>query len=183
MKDLDIIPECYIDTNLVETLLNIKGCWIDGVNHQKGCNTVAKTMMTVKKNVFALGVIDTDKRVPSYVEEFNVIGSFRHISLMKHKDKDHFLLMINPAMDTLILACAAEVGIDLAKYDLTSELKAFTNITKDVDSKKDARFKRLFKDIQEAKEMEILGDVLAYLYNHKYDYKESELVAFFISNS
>lgn len=183
MKELDIIPECYIDTNLVETLLNIKGCWIDGVNHQKGCNTVTKTMMTMKKDAFALGVIDTDKRIPSYVKEFDAIGSSSHISLMKHKNKDHFLLMINPAMDTLILACAAEVGVDLTEYDLTSELKAFTNITKDVDSKKDARFKRLFKDIQGAKEMIILGNILAYLENHKYDYKESELMAFFISDS
>lgn len=179
MKELDIIPECYIDTNLVETLLNMKGCWIDGVNHQKGCNTVTKTMVTVKKEVFALGVIDADKRIPSYVQEFQVLGSSKHISLMKHKNKDHFLLMINPAMDTLILACAAEAGIDLADYDLSSELKAFTNITKDVDSKKDPRFKRLFKDIQGAKEMEIFGNVLVYLHNHKYDYEESELMDFF----
>ena len=28
-----IIPECYIDTNLVETLVCTGGC-----NHQKGCN-------------------------------------------------------------------------------------------------------------------------------------------------
>ncbi len=34
-----IIPECYIDTNLVETLVCTGGC-----NHQKGCNTVAKVM-------------------------------------------------------------------------------------------------------------------------------------------
>ena len=30
MKDLFIIPECYIDTNLVETLIITDGC-----NHQK----------------------------------------------------------------------------------------------------------------------------------------------------
>lgn len=34
-----IIPECYIDTNLVETLVCSGGC-----NHQKGCNQVAKVM-------------------------------------------------------------------------------------------------------------------------------------------
>lgn len=179
MKEMDIIPECYIDTNLVETLLNIKGCWVNGVNHQKGCNTVTKTMMTTKKNGFTLGVIDTDKRVPSYVKEFILIGNSQYISLMKHKDKDHFLLMVKPAMDTLILACAAELSIDLTEYGLTFDLKAFTSITKDVDSKKDSRFKHLFKDIQTAKEMEILGNVLAYLKKHKYDYKESDLIAFF----
>lgn len=49
MKDLDIIPECYIDTNLIETILNTKGCYTEGVNHQKGCNTVVKTMNAPKK--------------------------------------------------------------------------------------------------------------------------------------
>lgn len=34
-----IIPECYVDTNLVETLVCTYGC-----NHQKGCNQVAKVM-------------------------------------------------------------------------------------------------------------------------------------------
>lgn len=34
-----IIPECYVDTNLVETLVCPAGC-----NHQKGCNQVAKVM-------------------------------------------------------------------------------------------------------------------------------------------
>ena len=70
MKDLDIIPECYIDTNLIETILNTKGCYTEGVNHQKGCNTVVKTMNDPKKlkNEFALGIVDADKRQPSYVE-------------------------------------------------------------------------------------------------------------------
>ena len=36
MRDLYIIPECFVDTSLVESLLTT-----DGVNHQKGCFTVA----------------------------------------------------------------------------------------------------------------------------------------------
>ena len=76
MKDLDIIPECYIDTNLIETILNTKGCYTEGVNHQKGCNTVVKTMNDPKKlkNEFALGIVDADKRQPSYVEACAVIA-------------------------------------------------------------------------------------------------------------
>ena len=37
-----VIPECYIDTNLVETLSCTGGC-----NHQKGCNQVAKVMKEI----------------------------------------------------------------------------------------------------------------------------------------
>ena len=39
MRDLYIIPECFVDTSLVESLLTT-----DGVNHQKGCFTVAGVM-------------------------------------------------------------------------------------------------------------------------------------------
>ena len=52
MKDLFIIPECYIDTNLVETLIITDGC-----NHQKGCNTVVKTMQQKFANAFSVGII------------------------------------------------------------------------------------------------------------------------------
>lgn len=44
-----IIPECYIDTNLVETLVCSGGC-----NHQKGCNQVAKVMQEKFADRFAI---------------------------------------------------------------------------------------------------------------------------------
>lgn len=34
MAELYIIPECYVDTNLIETLVPTA----KGYNHQKGCN-------------------------------------------------------------------------------------------------------------------------------------------------
>lgn len=48
-----IIPECYVDTNLVETLVCPGGC-----NHQKGCNQVAKVMQDKFANRLAIGIID-----------------------------------------------------------------------------------------------------------------------------
>ena len=57
-KDWHIVPECYIDTNLAEYLLGSHG-----VNHQKGCNAVAKKMMESNlKDQFSIGIIDNDKR-------------------------------------------------------------------------------------------------------------------------
>ena len=38
--DLAIIPECFVDTNLIETLIPP----ISQYNHQKGCGTVTKVM-------------------------------------------------------------------------------------------------------------------------------------------
>lgn len=178
MKDLDIIPECYIDTNLVETLLNIKGCRTEGVNHQKGCNTVVKTMTNSRKlqDDFALGIVDADKRQPSYVaKECTPIAQTAHITLLKHRTNNHYFLRIAPAMDTLILSCAKEAGINMEEYELTYDLKTFTKITKEVESKNDPRFKKLFKQIKGTAEMTALGNVLEYLRGHKYDAEEDEL--------
>ena len=84
MKDLFIIPECYIDTNLVETLIITDGC-----NHQKGCNTVVKTMQQKFANAFSVGIIDEDKRQVSYVKEFSEIARTPSLRLKKHGSKSH----------------------------------------------------------------------------------------------
>ena len=69
MKHNDIMPECYIDSTLVGSLLDAQ------VNHKHCCNDVAKEMEKGKhKDSFAVGIIDNDKRKISYVEEFDVIG-------------------------------------------------------------------------------------------------------------
>lgn len=89
MKDLFIIPECYIDTNLVETLIITDGC-----NHQKGCNTVVKTMQQKFANAFSVGIIDEDKRQVSYVKEFSEIARTPSLRLKKHGSKSHYLIMV-----------------------------------------------------------------------------------------
>ena len=98
MKDLFIIPECYIDTNLVETLIITDGC-----NHQKGCNTVVKTMQQKFANTFSVGIIDEDKRQVSYVKEFSEIARTPSLRLKKHGSKPHYLIMVSPAMDGFLL--------------------------------------------------------------------------------
>ena len=52
-----LIPECYIDTNLIETI-SFKGC-----NHQKSCSMVANTMKKKYAERFAVGIIDKDKKL------------------------------------------------------------------------------------------------------------------------
>lgn len=180
-KDLDIVPECYIDTNLVETLLALCRCNTDGVNHQKGCNTVVNVMKKNFADCFALGIVDADKRRLSYLDGCLEIASSEHIVLMKHQQAQHFFLLIKPAMDTFILKMVEEAGVNLSDYGLPIELGKFKDVTKRVGSKKDSRFKRLFAAIRSAKEMVILARVLTYLRAHKYDSeKEEVLKGFFV---
>ena len=67
-KLFNVIPECYIDTNLIEFLLNAK------VNHQHSCNNVIKALND-KKDEFAIGIIDNDKRKVAYINDctFHII--------------------------------------------------------------------------------------------------------------
>ena len=139
-KDWHIVPERYIDTNLAEFLLASHG-----VNHQKGCNAVAKKMMESNlKDQFSVGIIDNDKRQHSYVSEFVEIAHTKHISLLKHHTRHHYFFRISPAMDQFILDCVEELGINLQDYNLPQDLSEFTKVTKNVKVKEDYRFKTLF---------------------------------------
>lgn len=179
MKLFHFVPECFVDTNLVESLLET-----DDVNHQKGCNSVVKTMKGKKLDgSFAVGIIDSDKRKPSYVNDFNEIAKSQHLSLMKHKEKSHYIIMINPAIDGFILDCAKDQGVDVNDFDLPSELKAFTKQTKNINSKKDERFKRLFKKLKDNPEFTIFRNVLIYLRDKNYNSTEESLIRLFQSPS
>lgn len=170
MKDLFIIPECYIDTNLVETLIITDGC-----NHQKGCNTVVKTMQQKFADTFAVGIIDEDKRQVSYVKEFSEIARTSSLRLKKHGLKPHYLIMVYPAMDGFLLKCAEESGISMKEYGYSSCLEEFTSRTKSVTSKNDPGFKKFFKALENASEMIVLKEWLEYLKKNRYQCNVEEL--------
>lgn len=169
-----IIPECYIDTNIAETLLGIKGC-----NHQSGCNQVAKVMQEKYRERFAVGIMDADKRRSGYLEEFVKVSSSPHLEIFHHVCRPHFIIMLHPAADGFILASAAEAGIDLAHYGLPSVMKDFKTQTKNVNSQKDPRFKRLFQDMMGEGEFRLLKTVLKYLYISTYKASEGDIAAIF----
>lgn len=174
MKDLYIIPECYVDTNMVESLLNT-----EGVNHQKGCFMVASVMEGKYSDGFAVGVIDFDKRRPLYLNDFVELASSEHLTLMKHKSRSHYVVYVKPAMDGFILSQVAIAGINIADYGLPSDLKSFTRITKTITTKVDSRFKNLFRDLGDCREIALLGKVLGYLKANRFDSNDEELKQLF----
>lgn len=165
-----IIPECYVDTNLVETLACKAGC-----NHQKGCNQVAKVMQEKFADRFAVGIIDADKRRPSYLNDFIEIASSEHIKVLRHTSRPHFIILVHPAIDGFILSCAETGCVDLADYGLSSELKQFTAQTKNVMSNKDSRFKRLFKSMENIGEIKLFRAILTYFMNTTYNASDEEI--------
>lgn len=170
-KLFNVIPECYIDTNLIEFLLNAK------VNHQHCCNNVVKTLNN-KKDEFAIGIIDNDKRAVAYIKDCEKIREINRLNFFKHRARNQYLITIFPAADRFIFNIANEEGVNLSDFDLPTEFEDFLEETKTETSNKDQRFKKLFKEIKNHKEISLLQKVLTYLCENKYQSDVEEIKKF-----
>ena len=165
-----VVPECYVDTNLINVLLN-KAC-----NHPKGCATVCKTLDAKLADQFAIAIIDKDKKEPKAVEQFVKIGESEHLVVSKHQTRHHYLIQIKPAIESFILDAAEELGINLSDYGLKTELEELRIISKTITAKKDDRFARLFHVLRTASHMQCLSKILEYLLNEKYAVSEERIL-------
>ena len=162
MKYNDIMPECYIDTTLVRSLLNAN------VNHKHSCNEVAREMEKGKyKDAFAVGIIDNDKRKISYIESFDEIGRTENLTFLKHKNKHHYVIKVgkeHKAMETFIKANVETIGMKMEDFELPSDLADLIEYTKDSVSTLN-----LCRTMCQAPEVAKLQDVLKYLATNKYN--------------
>jgi hypothetical protein len=158
-----IIPECYLDTNLMETLVIPAKSY----NHQKGCHTVAKVMQEKFGDSFALGILDHDKNKVFYLDKFAQIAEQHGVTLFKHPEKHHYLIL-HPPIESWLIKQAEETNLALADYELPTDLRSLRKITKVASSKNDHRFKRLFRDLknQNADGIGVLKKWAAYLKEH-----------------
>ena len=177
MNGFAIIPECYIDTCLTET---ITAC-SDKFNHQKGCGTVSRVMQNKFNDCFALGIIDKDKKEITYLNEFDLVSSNGSLYLYKHRHqaKHHYIIQISPAIEKFFLKAAEEKGIDITKnYGLPTDIKNLTKLTKQISDKNESAFKtfkQLFRDISDASEFQKLAELIQYLGENTYRVNIEEL--------
>lgn len=147
MVDKAIIPECYIDTGLIEILVPTKV----GYNHQKGCSNVVREMKASNflKDGFALGIVDKDKKQLDYLAECTTVDEIAGwLILWKHKEKHHYFIQICPEVEEWIRNIADELQIRMAEFDLPSDLVNFCKLSKKVTASDNARFVGLFKEIK-----------------------------------
>ena len=174
MKHNDIMPECYIDTTLVGSLLNAN------VNHKHSCNEVAREMEKGKyKDAFAVGIIDNDKRKISYIEGFEEIGRTDNLTFLKHKNKHHYVIKVGKehnAMETFIKANVEAIGMKMEDFELPSDLADLIEHTKDsVSTQNNPRILNLCRTVCQAPEVVKLQDVLKYLATNKYNADLNEI--------
>ena len=173
-KLLHVMPECFVDTNLIEYLLNA------GVNHQHCCSKVVGQLKSTFADKFAIGIIDKDKVQLGYIQECDVIAQTEHLTLMKHRERHQYLITIAPAIDKFVLDCAQEQMVDVKAFCLPDELRRFTNETKRVSSNSDPRFKSLFEAIKNNNEMQSLKMTLTYLCENQYSSDSTYLRDLFV---
>lgn len=142
--DNHIVPECFIDTMLVQTL--VPPDKNSRYNHQHGCFEVSNEMeLYGLKDKFALGIIDNDKKKAKYLSKFIEIDNIEDdLKLYKHKEFHQYYIELNPAIEVWILKVCEEEKIDLAEFNLPNDLKELRRITKPQASSKDKRFVDLF---------------------------------------
>ena len=147
-----IMPECYIDTNLIETIVPPERIGSTcGYNHKRSCNKVIDEMLGKLKDDFALGIVDIDKRPLARTSEFKPfvekqLSNKNVLKLYKHQNKPHYLIF-HPPIEQWLLDEAQNIGIFLVDYDLPVTLKELMNETKNEFSKKDPKFKKLFREL------------------------------------
>ncbi|MFZ6025062.1 MAG: hypothetical protein ACOYVG_11495 [Bacteroidota bacterium] len=146
--DNHIVPECYIDTVLVKTLVPPTNRY----NHQHGCFAVSNEMERGGlKDQFALGIIDNDKKKAKYLNEFfEIDNGGSSVKLLKHKSDPQYFIQISPAIEVWILEVCEQEKIDLAEFGLPSNLNDLKWVTKPQTSSTDKRFIDLFSQFKKS---------------------------------
>jgi len=139
--DKAVITECYVDSNLIETIVPTK----TGYNKQHGCNNVVKLMQGKLIDSFALGIVDKDKRDLDYLNEFNKVDEITgYIILWKHNVKHHYIIQIVPEVEPWLKRIVDDLNLNFGDYDLPNELDNLYKYAKTQTSKADPNFKKLF---------------------------------------
>jgi hypothetical protein len=172
-----IIPECYLDTNLVETIVppqRFEGS--EGYNHQHTCNDVVKLIRTKLNDNFAVGIVDRDKRKLEHTDDFKLLVSHQNLELHVRTNKNHYLIFHKP-IEQWLLDEASQYGISLASHHLPVTLKELTKISKRESSKTDQRFKQLFRDLktQNASGINLLAKWIEHLKPNPYNADKTTL--------
>ncbi len=178
MMDDHIIPECYIDTKLVEILVPPRKRY----NHQKG-TMVAKEMEKKFIDDFAVGVIDKDKdEFPRAADCRVVCSGTPSLTLVKHPQANHYFI-IHPPIERWIIDLASMSGLVMHDFDLPDRVEQLVSKTKTAKSDRDDpnadKFRRLFIELRRAQPLPVavMTYWLTYLKANPYTADVAELQA------
>ncbi|MVM41793.1 hypothetical protein GO730_35835 [Spirosoma sp. HMF3257] len=146
MPNIRMIPECYADTALVKVIVNER----KPVDHVFGIPNVANEMkqgLVNQPDFILVGFVDNDKRTPSYFDDFVTITVENKVIFKKKRFVEHYLLVIDKAIETFLIWNAQQVDINLAEYGFTSNLKRLCQLMKRTTIGSDPNYLQLLSDL------------------------------------
>lgn len=137
-------PECHADTAMITFLVGSN----QFVEHSAGINEVSKALETVRSDaVTLLGVIDNDKHKPRYLRLFETIEEKDRLCFKAIPNSNQFLIVIDKAIESFLIWNANAVGVDLADYGFSAEVKQLGARLKRQDVETDPNYLRLLTDL------------------------------------
>lgn len=165
-KSPRILPECYCDTLLVMLLMQVVP------NHQtNGIGGVLRVIENDFSEQKAVGVIDNDKANKTlkakFFGEFQEVKAENHLIMLKHPNRQNYLILLCPALEKFLLKSAAECGIPEREIPFTEE--RLKQLAKSKDAEKNQELKQFINRIIQKKSpgtetlkswiVEIIGEI------------------------
>jgi hypothetical protein len=154
MLSIQLVPECFADTELVKSILGKQ----DYLNHADGIHSVYKILQKSKAvNYVNIGFIDGDKQnVPHYFSEFVVLKEHPTISFKKHPQSNTYIFVAQPAIEKFILTQLKEIDKQPSDYGLPNDFKDLRKKLKSSQIKNHGGFKSLLNDLKNKKTSGVL---------------------------
>lgn len=138
------IPECHADTALVRLLTE----GFSNIDHEAGINSVTKNFENVKDKTYKLvGIVDDDKRTPKYLDDFQVIKKSNGVALKKKPDKEHYIIVVSPALEKFLTENCRAIGKTMKDFKLPDDLGSLKKLTKKPQIEGDPKFHNLVKNL------------------------------------
>ncbi len=146
MPNVQFVPECYAETELVKLVFDK----IDYLNHGEGIHSVSKILKKEDvTNYLNVGFIDNDKKnIPPYFDEFVLLEEHPFVMFKKHLITNDYVFVAKPAIEKFILSQLDEIGKKPSDYNLPNDFKLFRKKLKSMQIKNNEGFKLLILDIK-----------------------------------
>lgn len=145
MPDIQFVPECYAETEMVKTVFANGGYF----NHAAGIHVVSKVLKKKDvENYVNVGFIDNDKKnVPPYFDEFETVDENDALIFKKHPGTNDYVIVAKPAIEKFLLSQLDELNKKPSDYDLPDDFKEFRKQLKSMRIQHNEGYKRLLADL------------------------------------
>lgn len=144
-----IIPECHADTALARLFVaNVKK-----EDHANGSSGVATEMkQEVSFDKVLIGLIDNDKlkHMPRYFDDFVEFERGKRVSFRQKEDVrvEHYLIVLDKAIETFLLYNAVQVGINVADFGFSGIQKEFQKSLKSQQIEDSENYQSLLQSLR-----------------------------------